>query len=238
MNRLGAALMMLCAGSACAQSWNNLRNDYRVQENNGFAYMYAEDGVLDYMPRIDMGIWNVSYFDWNLGASNLYAVGHQMQPSASILDSNPQSAICRWTSPVDGNYTVRYSFARDSSGYGAIVSVGVSETADGSWELRGDKGQGAFGSFVATVLAGESVWLRVDPVELTAGDAINFELAVFGPCQADLDHDSLVDDSDFVAFVYHYDRLESVGGDFNDDGLTDDADFVAFAQAYDALLCD
>ncbi len=64
-------------------------------------------------------------------------------------------------------------------------------------------------------------------------------------CAADLVHNNIVDDSDFVEFASQYDAFECgapamTGGcsaDFNFDGVVDDSDFVTFALAYDALVC-
>ncbi len=56
-------------------------------------------------------------------------------------------------------------------------------------------------------------------------------------CPADLNHDNLVDDNDFVLFVVAYDTLVTPAGDFNFDGVTDDADFSVFVVGYDTLLC-
>jgi len=60
-------------------------------------------------------------------------------------------------------------------------------------------------------------------------------------CPADLNNDSVVDDSDFVDFVIAYNYLlcdpPGCPADFNGDWVTDDADFSIFAAAYDALLC-
>lgn len=64
-------------------------------------------------------------------------------------------------------------------------------------------------------------------------------------CPADLTHDELVEDGDFVVFASQYDALEcgtpamtgGCSGDLNFDGVVDDADFVIFAIAYDALVC-
>jgi len=57
------------------------------------------------------------------------------------------------------------------------------------------------------------------------------------PCPADMNLDSLVDDTDFVSFASAYDEYTSPLGDFNDDGFTDDSDFVLFAGAYDNFTC-
>lgn len=64
-------------------------------------------------------------------------------------------------------------------------------------------------------------------------------------CVGDLNHDGLVDDSDFVVFVGAYNVLDCadpampVGcpADLNADGFVDDADFVAFVAAYEKLVC-
>ncbi|MFO0859235.1 MAG: vanadium-dependent haloperoxidase [Phycisphaerales bacterium] len=67
-----------------------------------------------------------------------------------------------------------------------------------------------------------------------------------GPCLADLNVDSLVEDSDFVQFSMQYDQFDCASslmpgdcsGDLNSDGFVDDSDFVIFSTAYDAYLCD
>lgn len=65
------------------------------------------------------------------------------------------------------------------------------------------------------------------------------------PCPGDLNHDGLVEDSDFVIFAAAYDRLLCIDAimpvgcpaDLNRDAAVDDTDFVLFAAAYDQLLC-
>jgi len=67
-----------------------------------------------------------------------------------------------------------------------------------------------------------------------------------GPCPADLNGDSFVDDSDFVLFVQAYDLLyctdpaspDKCPADLTNDGIVVDDDFVAFVPAYDQLLCE
>ncbi|MGH7245026.1 MAG: hypothetical protein ACREJD_16545 [Phycisphaerales bacterium] len=64
-------------------------------------------------------------------------------------------------------------------------------------------------------------------------------------CPGDLNHDGVVDDSDFVAFAAAYDILDCADpsmpancpADLNGDSVVDDTDFVLFASAYDTLLC-
>jgi len=60
-------------------------------------------------------------------------------------------------------------------------------------------------------------------------------------CWADLTHNEVVDDADFVPFVQAYNDLVCPAllcpADLNDDGVVDDADFQLFVVAYDALLC-
>lgn len=83
------------------------------------------------------------------------------------------------------------------------------------------------------------------------------DAAVPIPCDADLDGDGLVDDSDFVFFIVAYNELvcdQDPGGggglnahsnepdiacpaDLNGDRLVDDADFILFVAAYNDLLC-
>lgn len=64
-------------------------------------------------------------------------------------------------------------------------------------------------------------------------------------CPADLNYDSLVDDSDFQLFIVAYDRLVCAGedaipgcpSDQNRDAVVDDADFSLFLIGYNALEC-
>ncbi|MBX3381511.1 MAG: hypothetical protein KF805_15555 [Phycisphaeraceae bacterium] len=92
----------------------------------------------------------------------------------------------------------------------------------------------------------------VDLVDATAGfttsatlpfpEIFSLEAAGSVACPADLNGDSLVDDSDFVIFVSNYNELTvppaSPWADLNGDDLVDDADFVIFVAAYNELLCD
>lgn len=64
-------------------------------------------------------------------------------------------------------------------------------------------------------------------------------------CEADLNCDGQIDDSDFAIFAPAYNILlcteagmpAGCYADLNHDGSVDDADFVFFAVAYDALVC-
>lgn len=66
-----------------------------------------------------------------------------------------------------------------------------------------------------------------------------------GPCQADMNADTFVDDPDFVLFADQYNAFDcrtaampgGCAGDLNGDNFVDDADFVLFATAYEALIC-
>jgi len=67
-----------------------------------------------------------------------------------------------------------------------------------------------------------------------------------GPtCPADLNHDDVVDDADFVIFVPAYNILDCADptmppdcpADLNRDGVVDDADFVIFLAQYNELIC-
>lgn len=66
-----------------------------------------------------------------------------------------------------------------------------------------------------------------------------------GPCPADINGDTFVDDEDFVLFAQAYNILlcseiampDKCPADLTNEGVVDDNDFVVFAQAYDQLLC-
>jgi len=64
-------------------------------------------------------------------------------------------------------------------------------------------------------------------------------------CPADFNHDSMVDDADFIVFVAGYNILDCADptmtpgchADLNGDGFVEDADFVLFLAAYSELVC-
>lgn len=66
-----------------------------------------------------------------------------------------------------------------------------------------------------------------------------------GPCPADINGDTFVDDEDFVLFAQAYNILlctetampDKCPADLTNEGVVDDNDFVEFAQAYNQLLC-
>ncbi len=66
-------------------------------------------------------------------------------------------------------------------------------------------------------------------------------ITVFQSCPSDLNHDGIVEDSDFVIFAGAYDILIAdyrwASGDLNGDGAVDDTDFVIFVSAYNDLIC-
>ena len=70
-------------------------------------------------------------------------------------------------------------------------------------------------------------------------------LRLYGPCPADFNNDTIVDDLDFSIFIVQYDALDCSDpgmpsgcvADLNSDLLVDDQDFSIFVVAYDAVLC-
>ncbi|MBS0189566.1 MAG: hypothetical protein U0573_09045 [Phycisphaerales bacterium] len=76
----------------------------------------------------------------------------------------------------------------------------------------------------------------------TVNDITYSDIAV-SSCQADLNGDDQVDDSDFVVFVGQYNDLlcpdspAPCTADLNFDSQVDDSDFVVFVSAYNELLC-
>jgi len=64
-------------------------------------------------------------------------------------------------------------------------------------------------------------------------------------CPADFNHDGLVDDADFLIFVFGYNILDCADhsmpagcpADINKDSLVDDSDFTTFVVAYNNLIC-
>jgi hypothetical protein len=65
-------------------------------------------------------------------------------------------------------------------------------------------------------------------------------------CICDVTGDAVVDDGDFLVFVFQYDVLVCESAemrmtcvcDYDQDGFVDDNDFMLFANAYDVVVCD
>lgn len=78
-----------------------------------------------------------------------------------------------------------------------------------------------------------------------SGVSTGFTLVVAAGCTGDFNHDTFVDDIDFVIFAQAYDLFSCAEpampagcpADLNADGFVDDIDFVLFAQAYDQFAC-
>ncbi|MGH7245107.1 MAG: LamG-like jellyroll fold domain-containing protein [Phycisphaerales bacterium] len=68
---------------------------------------------------------------------------------------------------------------------------------------------------------------------------------ISGCCPADLNHDGIVEDTDFSMFVKAYNILDCADpampancpADLNHDGVVEDSDFTLFVTAYNQLLC-
>ncbi len=112
------------------------------------------------------------------------------------------------------------------------------------WQGRDFNAMLAMTDMNSTDGAGGSNSLFVTAADLAAFDAL-FPGLCSSPCPADLNGDTLVDDSDFVIFASAYNILvcddpvmpAGCPADLNGDGLVEDGDFVVFAAAYNELLC-
>ncbi|MBX3388742.1 MAG: hypothetical protein KF691_04745 [Phycisphaeraceae bacterium] len=102
---------------------------------------------------------------------------------------------------------------------------------------------GNFTRFFSGTLDELALYQRV----LSPSEVLSHASAVGCPnCTGDLNHDCLVEDSDFVIFAAAYNLLvcddpampEGCPSDFNHDGTVDDSDFVLFIGAYNTLLCE
>lgn len=98
----------------------------------------------------------------------------------------------------------------------------------GEWVLRIENGRGP----------------NCGPCALSITETLSASVTFdFGPCLADFNSDSLVDDADFSIFAVAYDELLCpemplpCPCDINKDGYVDDFDFQLFAVAYNDLVC-
>jgi len=105
------------------------------------------------------------------------------------------------------------------------------------------------GSDFGWLIKGDEVNLRTNK-RFSTHEEPNEEMrprlvVTFDACPADLNGDGVVDDADFVVFVFAYNVLDCTDpamgagcpADLNSDGFVDDADFVVFVAAYNELLC-
>lgn len=112
-------------------------------------------------------------------------------------------------------------------------------------EVKGNLGAGAYS---LQLTANTSSQMAPDGSLSVALFELELEIAEGSICPCDLNHDSFVDDADFVLFVSAYNELlcehgrgsgrhGSCAADFTGDGMVDDSDFVIFAGAYNELIC-
>lgn len=171
------------------------------------------------------------------GASTLEAMSRDYGPAGAALKADIDSSFPVGTLEVGPNATVLNlldSFDNDALGQSAREAVYV-ETLIVHPGSRLNTG-------------GVKVYARYTSISGTV-DNLNNILTLGGPCDADLQIDALVDDTDFSRFISAYDvadcsdsSMPRIGGggcraDLNFDGLVDDADFQIFVIAYDQLLC-
>lgn len=133
------------------------------------------------------------------------------------------------TMPQIGAFVVSVKKAGGSSIYSSVASdLRVIPLNPGAWIFRISGGDSpscgpCFASITGSITA-----------------SVTF---TFGPCLADFNADTLVDDADFSIFAVAYDALicpnfpDPCTGDINKDGYVDDSDFQLFAVAYNELLC-
>lgn len=177
-----------------------------------------------------------------------------LQAGMTMYSFVQTSGTCSASSSVSNVYEVVFHLDR-----AADMLIGVSATNDGI----------AFRASVSP-LGGSEIYATqitdVETVSLTAGtwklvisggrslscgqcfSSVNSNMSFaatfdFGPCLADFNSDTFVDDTDFTIFAVAYNDLICPGfpapctGDINQDGYVDDADFVLFAVAYNELIC-
>mgnify|MGYP002783640096 CR=1 FL=1 len=182
------------------------------------------------------------------------ATPSSLQASVTMYSFVQASGTCSASSSVTNDYQVLFHLDRD-----ADMLISVSASNDGI----------AFRASVAPLVGSEIYSTQIADTEtlsLTAGTwkllisggrslscvqcfssvSATMSLAAsfdFGPCPADFNGDTFVDDNDFVIFAAAYNELicpdfpTPCTGDINQDGYVDDADFVLFAAAYNELIC-
>lgn len=135
-------------------------------------------------------------------------------------------------------------------GKGGVFWSGSAAPTDTSFTIPGgsiEDGRAYFGVMFYTVSYSEP-GAGVDGGSHTNafGRNVFFYFNTRGPCPADLNGDSMVDDEDFVLFVQAYNLLycndpaavNKCPADLTNDGYVQDDDFVAFVPAYNQLVCD
>jgi len=141
---------------------------------------------------------------------------------------------------------------RNSQGASSEVEIPLGTTPPGVWSRVSVNLDGAGAWIVPTDIRSAVTqfslradvndnYLDVGTLEFNGLDNIT----LWSTCPADINNDTLVDDSDFVLFVAAYNLLDCADpamplgcpADLNFDGFVDDADFVVFVAAYNELLC-
>ncbi len=184
-----------------------------------------------------------------------------------IADGSVTRALNFVASPLAGRVSLRATL--DSGAFSGTIGIGLD-----TYQLNaGDVQMPASVSRTGTVFTGSSydvnagISVTLGFLNLSGGQAgqngaigrarVQIEMltpgssftscsgSAYAPCNADLNADGQVDDSDFTLFVAAYNILDCADpampagcpADLNADGFVDDADFSIFVVAYDALIC-
>ena len=131
----------------------------------------------------------------------------------------------------------------DSIDHGWAQSPGDFEGSEMRWDMVQSNVDLAIGNYRLLVGANYDNTFHPGPGQGNQARA-NLDASVLFGCDADLDGDGFVDDSDFQVFVLAYDSLlcedpmvASCPCDLNDDAAVDDADFQIFVIAYNETVC-
>jgi len=125
---------------------------------------------------------------------------------------------------------------RDASGK-LIGALAAGARGFSSWI---DFDDGMVGVFATDLSAAGNVQGLLYLFRAAAQDAARHPL-----CPPDLNHDGVVNDADFLAFIGAYNTNDCANpgmtpgcqADLNHDGFVDDSDFTVFLTAYNALIC-
>jgi hypothetical protein len=183
--------------------------------------------------------------DWARPLAPLQFTGDWRSVGRVSFDIRPDA-----TAPLGYSAAVR---VKNAQGATSEFEFPMSATPIGVWStvsVRIGPGAGNW-NIPAALRAGVTEFsLRIDMNNKSLdGGTIEFNdvdnVTLWGACPADLNVDGVVDDEDFVLFLFAYNLLDcgdpsmaaGCPADINRDGFVDDSDFVLFLAGYNELIC-
>ncbi|MBX3388211.1 MAG: hypothetical protein KF691_02005 [Phycisphaeraceae bacterium] len=198
------------------------------------------------------GVQARSQLGLEMSESGLTATGFffiSITPDEGFLNASASALSRIWidfTLPTARTWRIDPGMAAGPEGNTLVsLSRGATQIFAYSGEFSGAHGQLEPGVYRFAITSSADIESSGVPNETSGMYSVGLMLGDVNPCPADFNHDSVVDDFDFLIFLADYDlllcddpgMLPGCPCDLNHDSDVNDEDFSIFIVAYDALEC-